>query len=50
MRERGNRILGIISVRRMGLRFRFNHAFVEYFGKGKSGEQHDLRELSSMVR
>ena len=37
----------MIGVRRLGLRFRFNHAFVEYSGTGKA---HDLRELSGVVK
>lgn len=47
---RGNKILGIISVRRMGLRYRLQHTFVEYSLKQKGSEGAQLKYLSDKVR
>ena len=37
---KGNRIIAVISVRRLGLRYKFNHAFVSYCFNCKSSQQY----------
>ena len=48
--QRGNRTIGLISVKRMGLRYKFNHAFIGYCGSCKPIHQHELRDITQEVR
>jgi hypothetical protein len=44
-------MLGLITVRRMGLRYKFNHSFVEYCSCDRQNHQlHELKELSAQVK
>lgn len=49
-RTRNVDILAVVSVRRLGLRFKFNHTFLEYCSNCKATHQHEMRELSSLVK
>ena len=49
-REKGQQIIGVISVKRLGLRYKFNHAFVCYCSSCKPGHQHQLRDIGVEVK
>jgi hypothetical protein len=43
--HRHNRILALVSVRRVGLRYRLNHCFVEKCGKCVQSHRHEMKDL-----
>ena len=48
--QRGNRTIGLISVKRIGLRYKFNHAFIDYCGHCKPIHEHEMRDIAQEVR
>ena len=49
-KQKGTRVLGLVSIKRLGLRYRFNHCFVEYCSNCKSTHDHDLREIALEIK
>lgn len=47
---RGLKLVGVISIRRMGLRFKLNHTFIQYSPKHKNGEEKDLRDITEQIK
>ena len=45
----GNKILGVIVVRRMGLRFKFQQAFIEYSANKKANGVHNLEFITEKI-
>lgn len=49
-KENNKQLLIIISVKRIGLRFKINHAFTQYCSCGRSAHNHDLKEISANIK
>jgi len=44
-------LLAVITIRRMGLRYKLNHSFITYCCCNKNNhESHDLKDISNQVK
>lgn len=48
--QKNNKILAIVSVRRLGLRYRLNHIFVQKCNNCLSTHKHDFKDYSDEVK